>query len=493
MCIISRFIKKILYIIIFFQLLGGNAMAIEDIAVQNKSDSQVNSQTQAETTKPKKKKRIKKVKNKKQEEVLNLTKNENTYTAKIDFDEVLQKAKEHSYDLKIADFQVLISKQGVKVARADYFPKLGFNMGTEYTKNFRNARESTVVSIGDAFINPYTRFQSVMGITLTYNIFDFGVRGGGLKVAKEDVVIKELAEKEKFQELNLTLVDTYAKILLAKKQIELNKEILKLEEKNLEYKTRLYNAKELSKAEYDDAIIKVSKVKNKISELSAMMQESLNWLSFYTGEIYDINNLKVCDIKRTDFDINAFQDYTKSIIWKVHEHNIKKKELELYVQKRTNYPKINAYSKYYLYGSDQTNYPTSVGNIRPSNFSVGISLNTQLFDGMKNRANIGKVQLELQQLQVERDKAIAEFSAKLATMRSNLIYLSQQNEENDKITKTLLDKEKATHRLVSKKIISPIEENDVKVSILEHNIEAEKNKITADAITKGIQILTTEY
>ena len=120
-------------------------------------------------------------------------------------------------------------------------------------------------------------------------------------------------------------------------------------------------------------------------------------------------------------------------------------------------------------------------------------MNTQLFDGMKNRANIGKVQLELQQLQVERDKAIAEFSAKLATMRSNLIYLSQQNEENDKITKTLLDKEKATHRLVSKKIISPIEENDVKVSILEHNIEAEKNKITADAITKGIQILTTEY
>ncbi len=493
MCIISRFIKKILYIIIFFQLLGGSAMAIEDMAVQNNSESQINSQYQTETTKLKKKKRIKKVKNKKQEEVLNLTKNENTYTAKIDFDEVLQKAKEHSYDLKIADFQVLISKQGVKVARADYFPKLGFNMGTEYTKNLRNARESTVVSIGDAFINPYTRFQSVMGITLTYNIFDFGVRGGGLKVAKEDVVIKELEEKEKFQELNLTLIDTYAKILLAKKQIELNKEILKLEEKNLEYKTRLYDAKELSKTEYDDAMIKVSKVKNKISELSAMLQESLNWLSFYTGETYDINNLKVCDIKRTDFDINAFRDYTKSIIWKVHEHNIKKKELELYVQKRMNYPKINAYSKYYLYGSDQTNYPRSVGNIRPSNFSVGVSLNTQLFDGMKNRANIGKVQLELQQLQVERDKAIAEFSAKLATMRSNLIYLNEQNEENNQITKMLLDKEKATHRLVSKKIISPIEENDVKVSILEHNIEAEKNRITADAITKGIQILTTEY
>lgn len=468
-------------------------MAIEDAVVQQNDEAQINSETQDKRLIFKKKKRVKKTKDKTTEENVNLAKDEKIYVAKIDFDDVLQSAKEHSYDLKIADFQVLISKQGVKIARADYFPKLGFSMGTEYTKNFRSARESSVVSIGDAFINPYTRFQSVMGITLSYNIFDFGVRGGGLKVAKEDVVIKELEEKEKFQELNLTLVDTYAKILLTKKQIELNKEILTLEEKNLEYRTRLYHAKELSKTEYDDALVKVSKVKTKISELTGIMQESLNWLSFYTGENYDINNLKVCDIKRTDFDVNSFQDYTKSIIWKVHEHNIKKKELELYVQKRMNYPKINAYSKYYLYGSNQTNYPKSIGDIRPSNFSVGVSLNTQLFDGMKNRATIGKVQLELQQLQVERDKAIAEFSAKLATMRSNLIYLNERNEENDKITKILNDKEKSTHRLVAKRIASPIEENDVKISILEHKIETEKNKITSDAITRGIQILTTEY
>lgn len=492
MCIISRFIKKILYFILIFQLLGTSAMAIEDTVVPNTSENQVNNAVQDKTN-LKKKKRFRKDKNNKQEEVLNVSENETVYTVKIDFDDVLQKAKEHSYDLKIADFQTLISKQGIKVARSEYFPKLGFYMGTEYTKNFRDARESTVMSIGEAFINPYTRFQTVMGISLTYNLFDFGVRGGGLKVAKEDVVVKELTEKEQFQELNLTLVDTYAKVLLTKKQIELNQEILKLEEKNLEYKTRLYNAKELSKIEYDDALIRVSKVKNKISELTAMMQESLNWLSFYTGEKYDINKLNVSDIKKTDFDVNSFQDYTKSITWKIHEHNIKKKELELYVQKRTNYPKINAYSKYYLYGSDQTNYPTSVGNIRPSNFSVGVSLSTQLFDGMKNRANIGKVKLELQQLHVERDKAIAEFSAKLATLRSNLIYLNEQTEENNKITKILNDKEKSTHRLVTKRVVSPIEENDVKISILEQNIEAEKNRITSDAITKSIEILTTEY
>ena len=112
---------------------------------------------------------------------------------------------------------------------------------------------------------------------------------------------------------------------------------------------------------------------------------------------------------------------------------------------------------------------------------------------MKNRANIGKVKLELQQLHVERDKAMAEFMAKLASMRSNLIYLNQQKAENDKILTNLKDKEKSTKRLVAKRLMTPIDENDVMVSILEQQIEFEKNRITYDAITKGIQILTTEY
>ncbi len=400
---------------------------------------------------------------------------------------------EHSYDLKISDFQVLIAQQGIKGARAEYFPKLVFMMGTEYTKNFRNEKESTVMSIGEAYINPYTRYQSVLGLTLSYNIFDFGVRGGNLKIAKEGVSIKELEKKQKYQDLNLNVVDTYSKILMTKNQIELNKKILKLEEKSLEYKTRLFNAKELSKMEYDDALVRVSIVKKRISDLSSILQESINWLSFYTGEKYDTDNIKVSDIKISDFDTNAFQDYTKSITWKIHENYIKKKELELYVAKRTNYPKINAYTKYYLYGSDGTSYRDSLKDIKSSNLTVGLSMNTMLFDGMKNRANIGKVKLELQQLHVERDKAMAEFMAKLASMRSNLIYLNQQKAENDKILTNLKDKEKSTKRLVAKRLMTPIDENDVMVSILEQQIEFEKNRITYDAITKGIQILTTEY
>ena len=42
----------------------------------------------------------------------------------ICYNDIEKRAKEHSYDLQIADFNILISKQGVKGARSEYFPKL---------------------------------------------------------------------------------------------------------------------------------------------------------------------------------------------------------------------------------------------------------------------------------------------------------------------------------------------------------------------------------
>lgn len=410
--------------------------------------------------------------------------------AKINFDDILIKAKDHAYDLQIGEYNVLIAKQGIKGARAEYFPKLAVMAGTEYTKNYRDIKESTVMSIGEAFINPYTRYQSVMGVTLSYNLFDFGVRGGNLKIAKKDVTVKELENEQKLQELNLTLVDTYAKILMAQRQIALNKEILELQTKNLAMKQRLFDAKEISKTELNDEVVKVAEVEKRIYELQQMFIESINWLQFYTGETYDVDSLKVADIKKPDFDVMAFNDYSKSITWRFYDENLKKKELELKVVQRMNYPKVNAYGRYYMYGSNYNSYPESLKDVGPSNLTVGANVSMLLFDGMKNRANIHKTALEYKQLQIERDKAIAQLMTRLATMRSNLVYLDKQIEDNNKIIDELSDKEQSLKRLVSKKLATPIDENEAKIKLLEQHIELEKNSITELAIQRGIQILT---
>lgn len=434
-------------------------------------------------------KHVKDYQNKKSEIILNRDPNKKLIT-KISFDDVLLKAKDHAYDLQIGEYNVLIAKQGIQGARSEYFPKLAAMAGMEYTKNFRDVNESTVMSIGEAFINPYTRFQSVLGVTLSYNVFDFGVRGGNMKIAKEDVVVKELENAQKLQELNLTLVDTYAKILMTQRQIKLNEEILALQKTNLGYKKRLFDAKEISKTELNDEEVKVAEVEKRLYELHQILVESVNWLQFYTGEEYDIVALKTADIPKPSFDVMAGNDYTKSVTWKFYSEQLKKKELELKVTQRMNYPKVNAYGRYYLYGSNYSNFGKALGDIEPSNFTVGANVTMMLFDGMKNRANIHKTALEYKQLQVERDKAIAQLMTRLATMRSNLMYLDKQIEDNNKIIDELADKELSVRRLVSKKLASPIEENEAKIKLLEQHIEYEKNSITELAIQRGIQILT---
>lgn len=415
----------------------------------------------------------------------------NKVTGEISFDEISQKAKEHSYDIRLADFDIMITKQGIRDARSEYFPKLSAMATTEYTKNFSDYPAQSVTTVGESFINPYTRFQSLFGVTLSYNLFDFGIRRNTLDIAKEDTAIKELVLKSVFQDLDLTLIDTYCKLLLTKKQIDINNEILKLAQDNLEMKERLLNAKEISKTDINDQKIKVQAIQQKLADLNSMAAESLSWLSFYTGENYDLDSITVLDFNKPDFDPMEFNDYTKSVVWQIQEKELKKKELELRIAKKNYLPKLNAYGRYYLYGSDHSSYNDALDNISPSNYTVGGSILMPLFDGFKTSAAVQKASLELKKQLVERDKSIAEFMNKLSIMRSNLFFMEKQANANKEALDELIKKEKSQKRLLDKKVITPMEWNETRIELLQQKIEYEKNAVTFIAILKGIQTLTT--
>ena len=410
----------------------------------------------------------------------------------ISFEEVLKQAKAQSYDIKIADFNVFIAKQGVRTARSEYFPKLNASIGTEYTKNFKDYSNSIVSVVGDSFINPYTRYQSLMGITLSYNVFDFGLKKNKMDIAKEDVELRELLEKEQYQELELTMIDTYSKLYILQKQIEINEEILELAKKNLEYKVRLFDAKEISKTELNDQNIEVQKYERKLLELKSLAQETLNWLTFYTKQEYQLENLVVKELKEVNSDPMEFNDYTKSLVWLIQEKEVKKKELALKVAKKNNLPKVNVYSRYYLYGTDHSSYKRTMDDLGPSNYTIGATVFMPVFDGFKNSAEVQTANLELQQQLIKRDKAIAQFMTRLATMRTNYIYLNKQIEADEVLANELENKEKSIKKLVDKKVSTPIELNETKIQLLEQKIELNKNITTTIAIQKAIQALTAQ-
>lgn len=417
--------------------------------------------------------------------------------ASISFDRIMDKAKAHSYDIKIADFDVLISKQDITVARSEYMPKLYFGANNEYNKNFNDyssedgSQNNSSSYVGDTYVNPYTRFQSLLGITLSYNVFDFGVRREYLDMAKDDVNLKKKLEKQTEQELYLTIIDTYTRIGIIKQNLDIYEKILALSEKNMEMKQRLLNVQEISKLEINEQKVEIEKVKSNINELKMALAEMLNRLSFYTGENYDLENLSVQEIQNPNIDAFAFTDYTKSLIWDIQELVINKKLHELQITKRTNYPKLNLYSRYYWYGSDEDSYTKAWRDLKQSNVSVGLSLNAPLFDGMKNSAEIKKAKLECAKMEVSRDKAMAEFANRLSTMRSKLVYTGKLVDNNETIIKKLTEQTVLNEKLLKQKIISPIDMNASEISLLKEQAEYSKNKMTQIAILKSIEILTT--
>ena len=118
--------------------------------------------------------------------------------------------------------------------------------------------------------------------------------------------------------------------------------------------------------------------------------------------------------------------------------------------------------------------------------------NMPIFDGFKNSSLVQRTSLELEQLKVERDKAIAQHIMRLNVMQSNLTYLDGQINNNKQIINELQDKSTSTKRLASRRLISPVEQNETKIELLNEQIEFEKNMITLVSITKGLQILTED-
>ena len=80
---------------------------------------------------------------------------------------------------------------------------------------------------------------------------------------------------------------------------------------------------------------------------------------------------------------------------------------------------------------------------------------------------------------------------RLATMRSNLVYLDKQIEVDTTLSNELEKKQKAVKKLTDKHISTPIELNEVNIQLLEQQIELEKNIATNIAIQRAIHTLTT--
>ncbi|MEW5819916.1 MAG: TolC family protein [Cyanobacteriota bacterium] len=436
------------------------------------------------------------------------------YAETLSFDNVLDKSIHNSFDLKISDINVDLSKSDLKITRSEYYPRIQLHYNNEYENNL-GPRNAQFASVGSTFISSSTRFQNLIYFDFRYNLLDFGIRRKKMLIAINDIEQKELVYNQTLRDLKIDLIKLYTDALLSYKDIKLYENTLPIYKELFSIKEKLYTAGTSPKLELMEEAINIARTQDRIDSSKAALKTVLKDLSSYTFEEYDVEKIKLENFKKfeqeeheiTDFNINPIfkQSIEKKIISlpqiknnrtlekKIYDLEITKKKLELETLKRERFPKFEFYTNYMFYGSDENNPLESFSDVRSRNVSVGISALLPIFDGFKNSASREKIALEIQKLELEKQKELNRINTEYNKLYGEAFSRIAELNNKEDLLFNVKEKLSALKRMTNAKLTEESTVLNQKAELLNQASDLEKSIIKTLSLIKQLEILSEEY
>ena len=434
-----------------------------------------------------------------------------TLAIDVTYKDTLNKAINNSFDLKMSAVDIGISKAQLKAVRADWYPTLSMQFNTEYNKDLADGRGYFAYA-GSTMITPYTQFRDMMYLTLSYNLFDFGIQGKKVHIAKQELAQKELSYNLQLKDLKLKILDLYSKAQQHNNTINMKSEVLALYNNMFENKERMFRAGINNKLSVMDEAVKIAKTQTEIENSKLELKTTLQDLSYYTKTEYeDIGALKFGNIDDNSTEEDnyvevSYEDYIKSGIEenaynfsfnpyltdeaKYYDLEIEKKKSELSILKRQLLPSFRFYVGYSLYGQNPNNYWSSIQDVGQRSFLVGISSQYVFFDGFKNRANREKTKLEIQKLQIEKEKKLSDLETKYKKSYEAYETYNEELMINQELLSTVKEKLTAINRLKASELVEQNELLSAKAELLNQECELEQNIINITAKMEELKIMS---
>lgn len=439
----------------------------------------------------------------------------NTFAVEIYYKDTLKAAIDNSFDLKMSEVDIGISKAQLKAIRADWYPTLSMQFNTEYNRDLTGGRGNYAYA-GNTMITPFTQFRDMLYLTLSYNLFDFGVQGKKVHIAKQELAQKEINYNLQLKDLKLKILDLYSKAQQHNNTINTKSEILSLYQNMFTNKERMFKARMDNKLSVMDEAVKIAKTQNEIESSKRELKNTLQDLSYYTKNEYDISGLNVKSIDEKpdeeyseDDEINIIEINATDVIEsginkteynlsfnptfsdeaKYYDLEIDKKKSELSILKRQLLPSFRFYAGYALYGQNPNNYWNSVQDIGQRSFVVGISSQYVFFDGFKNRANREKTKLEIQKLQIEKEKKLSDLENKYTKSFKAYESYNEELSTNKALLATVKEKLNDVGRLKANKLTDENELLSAKAELLNQEFELEQNIINITSKLEEMKIM----
>ena len=433
-----------------------------------------------------------------------------TTGTELTYKQTLDTAIKNSFDLKMSELDIGISNAQLKAVRADWYPSLSMQFNTEYNKDLMNGR-GTYAYAGNTMITPYTQFRDMLYMTISYNLFDFGIQGKKVHIAKQEIAQKQINYNLQLRDLKLKILELYSKVEQHNNAINTKSEILSLYKHMFYNKERMYKAGINDKLSVMDEAVKIAKIQNDIENSKLELKNALEDLSYYTKNDYEISNLYVhsvnfepetepnivevssknvieTEINKTDYNF-SFDSYLSDET-KYYDIEIDKKKSELSILKRQLLPSFRFYTGYSLYGQNPNNYYSSLQDIGQRSFVVGVSSQYVFFDGFKNRANREKTKLEIKKLQVEKDKKLSELENKYKKSYKAYETYSEELDINRQLLSTVKEKLDDVGKLRSYKLADQNQLLSAQADLLNQEYELEQNIINITSKLEEMKIMS---
>jgi len=261
------------------------------------------------------------------------------------------------------------------------------------------------------------------------------------------------------------------------------------------YKINSKKAGEASEVDVVESEITTQEVRTELDEVTNALAKKLTEVSYYTKQDYNIKDISFTDfpeslidskindsikeengVIKLNIETNAL-NLVNSLEAQVYDLEIIKKQKEVQIQKKANFPKIRFDTRYNLYGSHPNNFFDGLEDISQRSFSFRLSTSFTLFDGLKNINTIHKKKLEVEKLKIEKEKELAELKKKYEQIEldfKNAIIQTQ----NNKRTLELVDKNLTLlKRLNTKGLVAQSECIKKQLELLKKKQVLEENQI----------------
>ncbi|HEY9744740.1 MAG TPA: TolC family protein [Oculatellaceae cyanobacterium] len=406
----------------------------------------------------------------------------------LSLDEVIRKALDNSYELKIARVDVQISKTDVLTARSDYFPNIQARLNTEYLKDLDNTFRP-VTSVGNTIIPSGTRFQNSMGLTLNQKITDFGARGQKVRMAKSEVRAKQAVYDQMLRDLKIKMIELYEDALTNYRSIKANEAILALAQQGYQMKKRLNAAGNTSAVDVVTEAIQVAQGLDELETLRHKYEESLHNLSFYTHEAYNPAETELADLETGALETLAPFSAINSPEALRFDAQIEQKEHEIAYLKRQKLPQINFYSYYNFYGFDPDNWGDSVRNFSHRTVQFGLTMSAPIFDGFKNKAAVDKAKLEKEKLMLQKTRVLAELAHRAEGFQQKVHTQTVLLGTKAVILNKTQDKLTMDNRLSEQQVIDRTQTIQDHIARIHRQLDTEKALIQQISAAKKLKVL----